>query len=327
MKPMLIVAMLLQAVIMLVLPYLSPRPIFFGVRTGSDFRRSEQGRKICTQYWVQVLMWAAVSLALLLGIGGIRDTALGLAALLPIVMSLAAFVRAYFQARPYVLQEPAVREAELAPQQGLPRWSWLALPPFLFPFAAMQYLRVHWDEIPARYPVHFNAHGEANRWVDKSERAVFAPLWFSLGMLLMFLLLFVAVLIGSRKSVRPSALPGIFVVAMYLIAFLFTAVGLLPVVQVPPAALIGVTMGFVAAAAVIGYRRNADPKAPVEATPDECWTLGSFYVNANDPAIFVQKRIGFGYTINLGNVWSYIVMGGFTLGMIALAMFLKWSQG
>jgi uncharacterized membrane protein len=37
----------------------------------------------------------------------------------------------------------------------------------------------------------------------------------------------------------------------------------------------------------------------------------------------VQKRIGFGYTINLGNVWSYVVLGGFALGMIALAVFLE----
>ena len=79
MKPMLIVAMLLEAVIMLVLPYLSPRPIFFGVRTGVDFRGTEQGRRIRLQYWAQVLAWAAVSLALLLGIGGFSDTALGFA--------------------------------------------------------------------------------------------------------------------------------------------------------------------------------------------------------------------------------------------------------
>jgi uncharacterized membrane protein len=85
-------------------------------------------------------------------------------------------------------------------------------------------------------------------------------------------------------------------------------------------------LAFVAAALVVGYRRNADPSAPVEPTPEECWTLGAFYRNSNDPAIFVQKRVGFGYTINFGNVWSYVVLGGFALGMMALALFLKWSQ-
>jgi uncharacterized membrane protein len=312
---------------MAVLPYLSPRPIYFGVRTGVEFRESPAGRKIRLQYWAQLLLWCAIAV---LALGGLAlpEWAVAIAVMLPMAMSFVSFVWAYFQTRPHALQTPEVHEADLTSAgQGLPRWSWLALPPFAIPFAAMQYLRAHYAEIPARYPVHFNAAGEPTRWVDKSERAVFAPLWFSQGMLLLFFLLFLAVLIGSRKSVRPSAIPGIFVVVMYLLAILFTGIGLAPLVQLPPFAFIGVTIPFVAGAIVIGYRRNANPNAPVEATPDECWTLGSFYVNANDPAIFVQKRVGFGYTINLGNVWSYVVLGGFMLGMVALAMFLKWSEG
>jgi uncharacterized membrane protein len=323
MKPMLAAATLLQMAIMMLLPYLSPRPIFFGVRTGVEFRQSPSGRKILAQYWAQVIAWAVVGVVLLWS-----PVPVGVGAMLPIVMSLVAFVRAYFQARPHARQAPEVREADLdATRLVFPRWSWLALPPFAIPLAAMQYLRAHWDEIPARFAVHFNAAGEPNRWAEKSERSVFAPLWFSMGMLLLFLFLFAAILIGSRKSVRPSAIPGIFVVVMYLMAFLFTAVGLMPLVQVPPAAFMVVTLAFVAAALVIGYRRNADPNAPVEATPEECWTLGTFYRNANDPAMFVQKRVGFGYTINFGNVWSYVVLGGFALGMMALAFYLKWSVG
>lgn len=322
MKPILAVAAVLEAIIMMVLPYISPRPIFFGVQTGVEFRESAEGRKVRWQYWAQVIAWGLIGAVL-----SLSTSTLGMAAMLPIVMSFAAFLRAYFQVRPHA-RESEVREADLtAAAQGIPRWAWLALPPFALPLALMPYLRAHWDAIPIRYAVHFNAAGEADRWVDKSERAVFAPLWFAEGMLLLFLLLFVAVLLGSRKSVRPSAIPGMFVVGMYLLAFVFTSVGLMPVMPVPPVATTGVTLACVAAAVVVGYRRNANTNAPVEATPNECWTLGSFYVNANDPAIFVQRRVGFGYTINLGNVWSYVVLGGFTLGMIALAMFLKWSQG
>jgi len=48
-------------------------------------------------------------------------------------------------------------------------------------------------------------------------------------------------------------------------------------------------------------------------------------MNPGDRAVFVQKRIGFGYTINCGNVWSYPVLGGFTLGAIGLAAWLRWA--
>jgi uncharacterized membrane protein len=31
------------------------------------------------------------------------------------------------------------------------------------------------------------------------------------------------------------------------------------------------------------------------------WVLGAFYVNRDDPSVFVEKRFGIGYTINFGN--------------------------
>jgi uncharacterized membrane protein len=322
MKWILIVSILLEAAVMMLLPYLSPRPLYFGVRTGVAFRESQAGRKIRGLYWGRVIASAGIGMAVLPFV-----PTLPFIVMLPIVISFVAFGLAYFQARPHALHAPEVREAELTDEPALPRWSWLALPPFAIPLAVLQYLRAHYDQIPARYPVHFNLAGEPDRWVEKSARAVFAPVWFSEGMLLLFLMLLAAVLIGSRRRVRPSAIPGIFVVVMYLIGFVFTSIALMPIVQLPPVVTIGPTLAFVAAVLVIGYRRNADPNAPVETTPDECWTLGSFYVNPNDPAIFVQRRIGFGYTLNFGNVWTYVVMGAFAMGMAVLAMFLKWANG
>ena len=313
----LVAAIILEAAVMLLLPYLAPRPLYFGVRTGVAFRESETGRKIRGKYWGRVVASAGIGVA-----GLLVAPNLPYVAMLPMVLSFIAFALAYFQVRPHALQAPDVREAELSDQPALPRWSWLALPPFAIPLVVRQYLRAHWNEIPARYPVHFDLAGEPNRWVEKSERAVFADIWFSEGMLLIFLMLFAAVLIGSRRRVRPTAIPGLIVAMMYLMAFVYSSTALMPIVQIPSAAIVGPTIAFIAAALVIAYRRNADPNVPIESTPDECWTLGSFYVNSNDPAIFVQKRVGLGYTLNLGNVWTYVVMGGFAAGMIALTRFL-----
>ena len=41
--------------------------------------------------------------------------------------------------------------------------------------------------------------------------------------------------------------------------------------------------------------------------PEEGWS-GIFYSNPNDPALFVPKRYGIGYTLNFGNPWSWIVL-------------------
>jgi uncharacterized membrane protein len=41
--------------------------------------------------------------------------------------------------------------------------------------------------------------------------------------------------------------------------------------------------------------------------PDEGWK-GIFYSNRDDPALFVPKRFGIGYTLNFANPWSWAVL-------------------
>ena len=322
------VSIVLEGVVLLLLPNLTPSQMYFGIRTGAAFRGTEFGRRVRRQYRLQVLAWLALSAVLMMAESSGSELPAAIGSMLPFVGAAVAFVRAYRQVRPHAQPLPAIREADLSPRTpDLPRWSWLALPPFAVPLAIMLYVRAHWDEIPARFPSHFNGEGRPDRWVERSERTVFAPFWFTEGMLLLFLLLFVAILLGSRKMTRPTAIPGIIVGAMYMMSVFFSATGLTPLWQPPAGVLIALTVAFVTGAIVWAYRRNSDPRLPAEPTPDDCWTLGSFYVNPNDPALFVQKRVGFGYTINLGNVWTYVFFGGFMLGMFGLTFFLKWAMG
>ncbi|QBJ75971.1 hypothetical protein C6H62_09880 [Clostridium chauvoei] len=34
---------------------------------------------------------------------------------------------------------------------------------------------------------------------------------------------------------------------------------------------------------------------------DDKWILGCLYYNKNDPSVMIEKRVGIGWTINLGN--------------------------
>ncbi|MCP5119576.1 MAG: hypothetical protein GY953_52930 [bacterium] len=42
-------------------------------------------------------------------------------------------------------------------------------------------------------------------------------------------------------------------------------------------------------------------------TPDAAWKWGQFYYNPSDPALIVEKRFGFGHTLNFGNRWSWLL--------------------
>ena len=64
--------------------------------------------------------------------------------------------------------------------------------------------------------------------------------------------------------------------------------------------------------------------APVgDRTPDECWKLGIFYFNRNDPALFVEKRFGIGWTLNMANPRALLVIGAILLFILA-TLAISW---
>jgi uncharacterized membrane protein len=54
---------------------------------------------------------------------------------------------------------------------------------------------------------------------------------------------------------------------------------------------------------------------------DVYWKLGQFYFNPKDPAVFVEKRFGLGWTINFGHVLSWLFFGGL-IAVIVVSMAL-----
>ena len=60
-----------------------------------------------------------------------------------------------------------------------------------------------------------------------------------------------------------------------------------------------------------------------EPQSDSYWKAGMFYYNPDDPAIFVSKRVGIGYTMNFANKMSWLVMLGILLIALLPALLLK----
>jgi len=73
-----------------------------------------------------------------------------------------------------------------------------------------------------------------------------------------------------------------------------------------------------------GHRSVASTAREVrgDATPDHAWKVGGlFYFNPNDPAIWVEKRVGLGYTLNIGNAGAWLLIGMMLLPMVAMRLF------
>jgi uncharacterized membrane protein len=57
--------------------------------------------------------------------------------------------------------------------------------------------------------------------------------------------------------------------------------------------------------------RSADSAAAVNYDDDRFWKLGTFYFNPDDPAVFVEKRFGVGWTNNFARPLTWVIIVGF----------------
>jgi uncharacterized membrane protein len=314
-----LVVLALAGAVMLLLPDISPRRYFFAITVPEGFRASDAGRASLRRYYAWVWASLAVAAAAIVAFADSYPVALAFVPMLPMIVGLAAFLRERAVVRRLVPPQPQVREADLAGDDHLPHWVLLALPAFVLPIAAARWLRAHWEQIPERFPVHWNAIGQSDRWADKTPHAVYGPLLYGCGMMLFLLFMAVAMYYGSRRSVVRVAILKVMVAAIWLMGIIFTGIGLAPVVGFPPLWFFAPVPVFVTWVLIWSVRLA---RLPAEATPDDAWILGSIYYNPHDAAIFVQKRIGFGFTFNFGNRMTWIIVASMVMIFIGLVWLL-----
>jgi uncharacterized membrane protein len=127
-------------------------------------------------------------------------------------------------------------------------------------------------------------------------------------MMLLMLSIGLATFYGSRRAEQRLATMKLIIAGMYCLSIVFIEVALMPVVHFP-LWLFGLPIVlFMIGAMVWQYNFLNDPGRRAESTPDACWHLGQIYYNPQDPAIFVQKRLGLGYTVNFGNRISWVLL-------------------
>jgi uncharacterized membrane protein len=300
-------------------PYLTPRRYYFGMTVAPGFRESENGRAVRRAYNTAILIAAISAVTLMIALPKIAPAA----SMLPVPLATCI---AFFYARSRVQSssEPItpVREAEISRgPERLPLWTLLALPPIAIPALTAVYLNARWDKIPARFPVHWGLDGQPNRWVERTPHGVFGPLWFNAAIMAVLITLALAGYYGSRRSPMRLAMLKMMVALMYLLGFVFALVGLLPLHHFSLIVFLLPIVVFVAVILMYSYKTSTDPDMTSDETSDSSWRLSSIYDNRADPALFVQKRFGLGYTLNFGNPMSWLIVA-MMLALIPAAIFL-----
>lgn len=354
-----IVTLIFVGVLSWLTPALTRRDLFFGVSVAPNAREAPAARRVLRRYRLAVVVLTlvgCVGLWLLLTFGGVAWIESGwfvaaflVAVLLPEAPYLFAHwaVRRLAQADPAIGAIPGAEASARAPAAALvPRrygdmvpWFWEALP-LLVIAATAGYLIVTYAQAPAIIPIHFGLNGQPNGYAAKSVGTYFIALWTQL--FLEVLITGLAVL-SARGKAQPDAadmrfrrrtLRFLYALKVLVLALLgaigvvtaraalgqASAVGWLGILSlsVPVLVLVGV-LGLALTTGQGGSRLAG--ASPVDRTDDRYWWLGAIYHNADDPSILVERRFGYGWTLNFGNRWSQFILLLLVL-MLAASIFL-----
>ncbi len=300
--------------------YIAPRfarpGLLFGVTVDPAFKSDDRAGRITRRYGLEIGVHFAIAAALGYALGPL----VGL--LWQIFGGLFAFAHANRAVKPYASAERPVQETALPlPREDSTSGAVLALAPLALLAALAWYAGAHQDRIPARFPVHFSFQGP-DRWVERSPRAIYGLALTSAVLCLIMILTRYGMLYRSRRLAASGAAAqaeahfrNVILWLLIVVEYYMVAVPWVILFSIDQGAqVLSIGMAIRAAVAVVvliwmgqGGARLAPGGPAGDQTPDSCWKWGLFYINPRDPALFVQKRFGIGYTINLGNRWSWIL--------------------
>ncbi len=303
--------------------------IFFGVTVAPDFRRTPEAQRLLQRYRFEAMIHVAIAFAMILAGALPRYSFFPLIGGLWLAVGpLTAFVEAHKRVQRHAVRAVTVREATLEPRSTRPPGGWIVqVGPFAILFAVGIFLHFHWDEIPARFPVHWGIDGQPNGWSSRTPMGVYAPLLFG-ALISACMWLTANTLLRSARIIDPERpilvlhdfahRVGLFLLLIdFFLAVIFSCVGLLPLTGTMPLMIVTILMlpgVFVLIVWLNKGRTHADragetnSSAVGDGTPDECWKFGVLYFNPDDAALWVEKRAGIGYTMNFAHVSAWIIM-------------------
>jgi uncharacterized membrane protein len=319
------VTMLMLGVFFHLIPRLRKRNLYFGVTVTEEFRESAEGRAIARDF--QVLAWTGTVLAVVVSQMEFSQHRLLFANLAPqlqVAVVVVAWVRAWRRTRRHASRPVGVRSADLLERPRATTGQLLALLlPLMGPMGAAGWLWSGYSELPARYPVHWDAAGHANRYVAKSPMAVLAIPLISFMALLLVLLIALEICFASRRGSSGEQAGWaakfrrlnlvLLAVIMWATSLMTSTMAIGPFLPEGKLAWLVWASAGVLFLSVFGFaalliRMSLQRTGGSDATPDTCWTGGAIYYNPDDPALMVERRDGIGYTMNFGNRLAWWIL-------------------
>ena len=346
----LVVCILLPGLLTALMPWLTPAGEVFAVTVPTGAARDPRLVALRRRYTAGMLALAFVVSAVALANPGNVALFVALSLLLPVLGffgMLACRSRVIALKRSEGWRVKGSRAVSVALPAEAPaaiplRWNLLYVPVILVTVAITWML---YPSMPDRIVMQVGFDGQVTSWADKSLRSVAFPVFTQVFMAVVLTACHVAVVKskrpGSADAPVASALRyGGFAQAQTIVllgtGLVFCAdMALIPFADAGLVDLGGValftmatTLLVLVVSAVIavcygqtGSRLLADAAGTsaqdVPGSDDDArWKAGVFYVDADDPSVFVPKRFGIGWTVNYGNWRSWLVLAALVLATV-----------
>jgi uncharacterized membrane protein len=326
------------------MPVMRGEDAFFGVRVPTEFYRGE-GNRILRRYWFWLLMlFIEIEAAGVLVSIYRPELPLARIASLPLVVlpAVILYILFYRQVKPFAASDEQ-RVASSLRRRHLSEYTTLYLEALILFLTVLPslFLIYYYPQLPERIPVHWDWLGRPDQWARKSFGTVFflsLILVYVQGLFLLIKhgLLTVKMTLPAERAEEylrgkeeflattmklmdwARVLVSVMLGAL-LLNIVFTSVEHLRPLTVIVIILnaLSILLLFASCAYFIarlvkidrGLKR-AVGRVYVQRGRDAAhWYAGGlFYYNREDPALFVEKLVGFGYTFNMANPWVYLYL-------------------
>lgn len=324
------------------LPNWSRAGLAFAVSVAPGFADTAAGREIVAGYRRGVAAVTALAAGAWLATLAFDARFVGGVHLL-LLPEIGGFTVVYLRARRATLHhavEHPAGEPVPAARAALPGGRLGQAAPFAILVAVSAWILGRMGSLPAEIPIHYGAHLEADQWV--------APTWpHLLALPLVGIATCAGMLLMSWAMARHTRSPAgprqartlrltlrILLGASLMVAGLFGGFSLLilqgaerldPLVLVAAIAVPEVAGLALLVWVLVRFSRlqATAPDAPGDRTEDRHWKTGLVYFNPGDPALFVEKRFGIGYTMNMARPASWWLLAAVVLLPLLVVLLLR----
>ncbi|WP_376847584.1 DUF1648 domain-containing protein [Camelliibacillus cellulosilyticus] len=351
-----LISLIPVALFLMITPYLTRRTESFGVSIPADAYKHEDLVKMRKQYAWTILLCTLVAVAIILFFNSNGAVVFLMTLIAYVIVSFLIYLVFHHRMKKYkasqdwynMRKQTLVVDTNFRSKPVTFSIGWFAIP-FLIAVVTLLLSLIFYDKIPGKIPTHFGIDGQPDHWSIKSYRTV---LMFPILQIMMILLFaFINSMIGWSKSVIEAQSPNessqknqmfrrrwsgftifmgtLIVIMMGLDQFTFflsVKPVVLSLINFVPLGIILITLIILAVTTGQGGSRiklkGEQNAAVINRDDDRHWKLGVFYVNREDPSLFVEKRFGIGWTPNLAHPVSYLSLFGIIILVILASVFL-----